>query len=336
MTHGERLRRTIQRTTPCDILGWLWWDGEGQKYHSKEELARTTRALPHALRIHSLRTSQPVEVGPQKARDAWGSVWQTEVPGILGQVVENPIASYDALAGYKAPIHVLDVGKEEIDRIRVDVRSAPDVLHRIGWMQLYERMRYLRPAQDLYIDIAEDLPELYRLRDVVMEYLHRELDLYLTLGVDVITFSEDWGTQTALQISPAAWRRIFKPAYADLFERVHRAGSMVEFHSCGYIRDIIDDLIDLRVEVIHSQVCCMDLAELARRFKGRVCFEADFDRQRMPVESPGWIRDEVHRIADHLGSTKGGLFIVAEVAGATPLANVEAYIGAIRELARFA
>jgi len=107
---------------------------------------------------------------------------------------------------------------------------------------------------------------------------------------------------------------------------------MVEFHSCGFIRDILDDLIDLGVEIVHSQVGCMDLPELARRFGGRICFEADFDRQRLPRESPQWVRDEVFRIAECLGSPKGGLFIVAEVAGATPLANVEAYLAALAEL----
>ena len=86
------------------------------------------------------------------------------------------------------------------------------------------------------------------------------------------------------------------------------------------------------VEIVHSQVGCMNLAELANRFKGRICFEADFDRQRMPVESPRWVREEVHRIAQMLGSPFGGVFIVAEVAGATPLENVEAYISAVREL----
>jgi hypothetical protein len=109
---------------------------------------------------------------------------------------------------------------------------------------------------------------------------------------------------------------------------------MIEFHSCGYIRDILDDLIDLHVEIVHSQVGCMDLAELASRFKGRICFEADFDSQRMPLESPQWVRDEVHRIVEHLGSPQGGLFIVAEVAGATPIENVEAYIETIADINR--
>ena len=332
ITPAETLRRTIHFQHPGRTLGWLWWDGEAPRHHSQDDITRTEQALPRAWRRHGLRLPDPQEVGPRLQRDAWGCIWQVEIPGITGQVVENPLASYSALDHYRAPVDLLAVSAEEMGRIRAEIAAAPQLLHCMGWMQLYERMRYLRPAQELYIDIAEDHPGLYRLRDLVMEYLHRELDVYLALETDVITFSEDWGTQTALQISPRAWRRIFKPAYRELFDRIHQAGRMVEFHSCGFIRDIIDDLIEMEVEIVHSQVGCMNLTELAARFQGRICFEADFDRQRMPVETPQWIRAEVHRMADTLGAPAGGLFIVAEVAGATPLENVEAFIAAIQEL----
>ena len=358
MTLREQLMRTIRFKRPGGIPGWLWWDGEGGKYHSEVELSQTAGRLPvawigHSLRVpgvetlstseaailpsaawigHGVRVSDPQRPGKKLVRDAWGCVRQYAIEGLDGQVVENPISSYEAIAHYQPPLHVLDVEAAEIDRLRTEINSQPDVVHKIGWMQLYERMRYLRPAEELYVDIALDVPELYQLRDLVMSYLHKELDIYLTLGVDVITFSEDWGTQTGLQISPAAWCRIFKPAYQELFDRVHQAGCLVEFHSCGCIIDIINELIDLGVEILNSQVSCMNLQELSGRFKGRICFEADFDRQQMSRQSPQWVRDEVFRLAEHFGSPNGGLFITAEVPGATSLANVEAFIEAITEL----
>ncbi len=317
-------------------MGYLWWGGEGAKYHSKEELDRTSGALSsgrvnHCLSIPYL-TMQDKSIGSNRRPDLWGCVWQEELPGLLGQVIENPIASYEALAGYKAPVYLFDNRADDVERIKRAIANKPNLVHGIGWMQLYERLRYLRPAQELYLDIADDLPELYRLRDVVAEFLHKELDIYLSLGVDIITFSEDWGTQTSLQISPESWRRIFKPAYKELFDRIHKAGCMVEFHSCGYIMNIIDDLIDLGVEIVNPQVGCMPLKELAARFKGRICFHADFDRQKMPLQTPEWVRNEVFRIVEHLGSPEGGLFISAEVPGVTSLENVEAYIAAIKEL----
>ena len=107
---------------------------------------------------------------------------------------------------------------------------------------------------------------------------------------------------------------------------------MVEFHSCGYIRDIISDMIDLGVQIVHSQVSCMDIDELASMFRGHICLGADFDRQKMPVCSPEWVGSEVERLSEHLGGPDGGLFIVAEVSGPTPLANIEAYIESIHRL----
>ncbi len=34
---------------------------------------------------------------------------------------------------------------------------------------------------------------------------------YLKIGTEIISLTDDWGTQSQLMISPALWRRIFKP-----------------------------------------------------------------------------------------------------------------------------
>jgi hypothetical protein len=39
--------------------------------------------------------------------------------------------------------------------------------------------------------------------------------LWAQTGVDGVSFMDDWGSQTALLISPEMWRRLFKPLYLE-------------------------------------------------------------------------------------------------------------------------
>ncbi len=69
-------------------------------------------------------------------------------------------------------------------------------------------------------------------------------------AVDAVGFADDWGTQQGLMISPAQWRESSRPRYAEQFERIHRQGKKVWFHSCGNLWDILGDFIDIGVDVL--------------------------------------------------------------------------------------
>ena len=56
--------------------------------------------------------------------------------------------------------------------------------------------------------------------------------------------------------------------YADYAAIARRYGKFVFMHSDGNIIDILDDLIAAGVNAINSQVACMGVAELGRRFAG--------------------------------------------------------------------
>ncbi len=45
--------------------------------------------------------------------------------------------------------------------------------------------------------------------------------------VDAILIRDDWGTQNALMIRPATWRRVFKPAYRRIVEARDRGTAVL-------------------------------------------------------------------------------------------------------------
>ena len=93
--------------------------------------------------------------------------------------------------------------------------------------------------------------------------------------MDGIIFFDDWGTENALFIHPQKWREIFKPRYKEQFELSHNLGMKVFFHSCGYVWDIIGDLIEIGIDIINleqplvfSREKISGIDRLAKRFGG--------------------------------------------------------------------
>jgi uroporphyrinogen-III decarboxylase len=79
-------------------------------------------------------------------------------------------------------------------------------------------------------------------------------------------------------------------------------------HSCGYTVDIIDDLIEAGLDVIHmDQQENMGLELLGRRFGGRITFFAGVDIQfTMSNGSLDDIRAYCRKMVECLGRPNGG------------------------------
>jgi uroporphyrinogen-III decarboxylase len=115
-------------------------------------------------------------------------------------------------------------------------------------------------------------------------------------------------------ISPEKWRSIFKPRYARQFELIHRSNKKVWFHSCGNVRDIIGDMIDIGVDVIELlQPDVIGIEYLAREFGGCVCFCCSVDHQRTAISGT---KEEIFGYArnlhESLGCYNGGLIAYIE------------------------
>ncbi|HUV88557.1 MAG TPA: hypothetical protein VMY80_02805 [Anaerolineae bacterium] len=118
-------------------------------------------------------------------------------------------------------------------------------------------MQFLRGTENLMMDLAWGVNQVYRLRDLVHEFFMREIALWTKTDVDGISFMDDWGTQTNLLISSQMWREVFKPLYADYCQLIHGTGKFAFFHSDGHIVSIIPDLIEIGVDAVNAQLFCL-------------------------------------------------------------------------------
>ena len=107
-----------------------------------------------------------------------------------------------------------------------------------------------------FMELLVMQPELieYYLDKLVESHL-KNLQKYIeAVGdrVQIIQFGDDLGTQEALQISPAMYRKIFKPRHEKLFRYAkEHSNAAVFLHSCGAIYDVIPDLIEIGVDVLN-------------------------------------------------------------------------------------
>lgn len=119
----------------------------------------------------------------------------------------------------------------------------------------FERMQFLRGTEDLFCDLAQDEPETYELRDKLHEFYLREARFLVSVPVDGVGFTDDWGSQRALLIRPEKWCSFFKPLYREYCEILHTAG--LPFR--GFIEEICEDLVQIGIDAVNSQLFCMDM-----------------------------------------------------------------------------
>jgi hypothetical protein len=282
---------------------------------------------------YSLPESQWKELEHQKVWvDEWGCRWEERYDGIQGQPKGFPLEDWGRLEAYALP-YVKPASGERFEEARARVEERKKEYFVIGGGDcFFERLQRLRGYSSLLFDLVEGRPEISVLADRLLEHNLAVIDRSLRLGVDAIGFSDDWGTQRQLMISPALWREFFKPRYKKMFDLVHSAGALVSFHSDGMILEIVPDFIEIGVDILNPQFSCMDLRALAALTKGRICVRTDIDRQFiLPFGTPEEVRAYVREVAETLGDPCGGLIWQGEIGPDVPLANVEAMFAAFVE-----
>lgn len=237
--------------------------------------------------------------------DEWGCVWEAAEDGVKGEVTSYPLDDWSKLSTFKAPFEMLKTA--DMSQVNRSCEESDKFI--IGFWETaaspFQRMQFLRGTENLFMDLAYGEEEIFKLRDIVHEFFMKQLEMWVKTDVDGIHLEDDWGTQTALLISPKLWRDFYKPLYKDYCDLAHKHGKYVLMHSDGYIMDIMEDLIEVGVDAINSQLFCMDMDEIERRFAGRICFWGEIDRQfLLPFGTENEVRSGVRKVANSLLKNK--------------------------------
>ncbi len=217
----------------------------------------------------------------QLYRDRYGNIWGRLNERYGGEVIKGVLQDgWDRLDQVQLPNFCTLEARQEIAAI---FASRPD-RYRLGSLPgfPFAIMRYMRRMDVFLQDVLWYEKEVMQLNERVVAMLLEMIDFYALAGADGLIFAEDWGTQERLLVSPVLWRRMFKPSFQILAERVHRRGMHLFMHSCGWIYPILNDLIEVGVDVLQlDQPELMGLERLAAEFAGRVTFFSPVDIQKV-------------------------------------------------------
>ena len=263
-------------------------------------------------------------------RDDFGTVWKVTVEGRCGIPIEYPLSDWSHYDDFVWP--EFGAGPPKYRFYSGHMAGKSDEYYARGaWITFFEQMQQLRGFEPLLVDIIEDRPEVYRLRDDLLKFNLHWIDRWLKYNYQGLHFADDWGTQDNLMISPRIWRSFFKPVYKEMFSKVKSAGLDVWFHSDGNITKILPDLIDLGVDVLNCQSSVIGLG-LLHEYAGRICFRTDLDRQKiMPYASPNRVKEHIFEVFDALGTSDGGIVACGEISEDVPLDNIRAMYEAFME-----
>lgn len=326
MTSRERVRRTV-RFEGVDRPARDIWLLPAAFFGREKELRALLAEYPSDFGGSGYRdpADESPLYQPGEWTDQWGSRWLNIQAGMIGEVKYPTIDEWSRLEHWQPPYHLLGQGFEDVNR--TCAQSSQFIL--LGCPRPWERFQFVRGSESAYRDLAWGTQEALKLLEMIHDYYLRHLEYIVKTDVDGITFMDDWGSERALLISPQMWVTYFKPLYKDYCDLAKAHGKFVFMHSDGYILDIYEHLIEIGVDAINSQLFTMPIEEIGRRFKGRITFWGEMDRQHiLPFGTPDDIHQAVQRVKDALWDPRGGVIGQAEFNKGYSLQNIRAFFEA--------
>ncbi len=241
--------------------------------------------------------------------DKWG-VGQRSTGRHWAHSEVHPLADLSALESYRFP-EPMPPERVALARALTDAgNEAGKYVVGADPVMTIERLRDLMGFDNLMISLYAARERFGKLLNKLADMTVEVVQSYAQMGgVHGFMTWEDWGLQTTLQIRPEQWREIFKPHYARIVEETHRAGMHYIFHCCGYITDIIPDMIEIGVDVLQlDQPRLMGIERLANEFGGKICFWNTVDIQWSPVPEVSLeeLRADVKNLIEQFGRFRGG------------------------------
>lgn len=323
MTSRELVIRTLEYDAPGRIPVDLWCLPATRLAYGRalDELVAEVR-IDIVSAPFADKTEDPRHFQLGSYTDCWGSTWQNRQAGIIGEVKNFPLADINKVWKYTSPKELFLSGLPGFKETEKYIVSHRDKFILGGWISLFERMQFLRGTENLFMDTVMESPEYLKLMEIVADFYDTYLDAWLQQDVDAVVFGDDWGSQRSLLISPETWRKQYKPLYRKFFDKVHEVGKYVFMHSDGYILEIIDDLVEIGVDALNSQVWCMGLDKVAEKCNGRITNWGEICRQHiMPHGTPAEVAAAVDEMKQKLWRN-GGLIGQFEAGPDMPLENI--------------
>lgn len=199
---------------------------------------------------------------------------------------------------------------------------------------VYERARDLREQKRFFMDLYDNPKIVYTLIDKLINWSIKLTTTLEEIGVDILMYGDDYGTQNSLQISPEHFRKFIKPAWKKIWGSVKKKNTIIFLHSCGNIKPIIGDLIEVGLDVLHPiQPETMNVYEIYKMYHKDLAFWGTISSQRtIPMGSSEDIDKEIKERVQKLGRKGGFVVSPSNIIGPdVPFENITAFWSACKK-----
>lgn len=260
--------------------------------------------------------------------DAWGCTWQVTQRDTIGNLKGHPLAERAKIAEYEPPFELVASDRHVRARLdRVNRSCAATSRFVLAWSETrpFDRLQMLRGSEAALADLASGNKQTRGLLAMLHDFSCREMEMWAETDVDGVVLMDDWGSQDSLLVAPEIWRELFRPLYRDYCKILHAKDKFAFFRSDGKISKIFGELVRTGIDAINSQLFLMDIERLAGRYRERVTFWGEIDRQHaLPFGTPEDIAEAVRRVRKALDFGNGGVIAQCQWGPEVPLKNVAA------------
>ena len=170
-----------------------------------------------------------------------------------------------------------------------------------------------------------------KIADLKIEFWEMALN-ELSDVVDIVAEGDDYGSQEFQLISPEHFRMYYKPHVERFIKAIKKRApdTKIIFHSCGNVRPIIPDFLEIGIEIlnpIHITAAGMEPKQLKKDFGNDLVFwGGGVDTQHiLPSGSPDQVADNVKRNIEALAPGGGYVFTtVHNIQSEVPPENIMA------------
>lgn len=295
MNSRQRVLRTLN-FQPVDRPAYDLMEGcvwpELQEYfrqqHGLETYDQVIEFLDPDFRWTFLNYRPPQDAPPPVAPAAPGNLLPADQRLYSKTVVDGPLAQAETVADVER-YHLPDPSAwYPADYAPLRARFPDHALVFCpGWMPLFWTACEAFGMQSALVNLATR-PALF---DAFIQRYHAFCMDILRRGAqgasgycDIALLGDDFAHQQGMLISPAMWRRHIKPYLAEQVRVLRENGLLVLYHSCGAVRPILPDLIEIGVNallVFQTTARGMEAASIAQEFGGKLAFYGGIDIQRL-------------------------------------------------------
>ena len=284
--------------------------------------------------------------------DEWGFTHHFPKNGHWFSLVKHPLENTDfnkenIIENYQWPIAGDKRRFEGLREKAIQFRDRDKIVMTkglcAGLFEMHQRVRGMENAMlDPFMFPINSDKLVGKLADLKIEFWDGLLD---EIGdvVDIVGEGDDYGTQQSQLIAPEQFREYYKPHFIRVLSFIKQKAPKIKllFHSCGNVRPIIPDLIEMGVDIlnpVHITAAGMEPVQLKKDFgKDIVFWGGGVDTQHiLPSGKPEEVKDDVKKNIEALAPGGGFVFsTVHNIQAEVPPQNIKVMAETLNETGKY-